>query len=51
MNPRDRLLRLMFAAALGVLAISTGQPLVWVLVLVALVAAFRDKIKRRPTNS
>jgi thiol-disulfide isomerase/thioredoxin len=42
MNPRDRLLRLMFAAALGVLAISTGQLLVWPFVAIALIAAFWD---------
>ena len=43
MDPRDRLLRLGFAFALGVLAVSTGQILVWPLVGVALIAAFWDK--------
>lgn len=45
MNPRDRLLRFGLAVALGVLAISTGQPLIWPLVVAALVATFWDKVR------
>jgi thioredoxin 1 len=47
MNPRDRLLRLMFAFALTVLAVSTGQLLVWLLVFIALIAAFWDRRRRK----
>ena len=43
MNPRDRMLRLGFAFALGVLAMMTGQVIVWPLALIALIAAFWDK--------
>jgi thioredoxin-like negative regulator of GroEL len=43
MNPRDRMLRLGFAFALGVLAMMTGQVIVWPLASIALIAAFWDK--------
>ena len=42
MNPRDRMLRLGFAFALGVLAMMTGQLVVWPLAVVALIAALWD---------
>jgi thiol-disulfide isomerase/thioredoxin len=46
MDPRDRMIRLGFAFALGVLAMMTGQVIVWPLALIALIAAFWDKLKR-----
>jgi thioredoxin 1 len=51
MNPRDRMLRLGLVFALGVLALTTGQLLVWPFAMVALIAAFWDKLKRQPTNN
>jgi thioredoxin-like negative regulator of GroEL len=43
MDPRDRMLRLGLAFALGVLAMMTGQVIVWPLALIALIAAVWDK--------
>ncbi len=47
MNPRDRLLRFGFAVALAVLALSTGQLLVWPFAAAALVATFWDGLRPR----
>ncbi|MEN8040413.1 MAG: thioredoxin family protein [Actinomycetota bacterium] len=46
MNPRDRMLRIGFAIALAVLAVTTGQPAVWIAVAAALIAAFWDHLRR-----